>query len=220
MPKAGAIWPARPCGVVGHHDEADQRVELEVGEAVARRLLHPADLRAGPLRRGVGRRLGAAGALAQVDVDADDVGVAGGEGEHALAAAADDQRRAGLLHRPRRQRVAQHLVVLAVEVERPVGAQQSLDHLHRLLEARHPRRRGGRRPARPRRSPCASSRRRGSFRSGRRSARRASPPPWPARRGGGSRCRRPASPCAAWWWRPPPRPGRAPGRAGRRSGRA
>ena len=125
-------------GVVGDHDEADQGVELELGEAVARRLLHPADLRAGPLGRGVGGRLRSARALAQVDVDADDVGVAGGEGQHPLAAAADDERGPGSLHRAGRERVAQHLVVLAVEVERPVGAQQSLHHLHRLLEARHP----------------------------------------------------------------------------------
>ena len=41
---------------------------------------------------------------------------------------------AGLLHRARRQRVPDHLVVLTVEVERAVRAQQPLDHLDRLLE--------------------------------------------------------------------------------------
>ena len=100
--------------------------------------LTQADLRAGALGRGVGGRLAPPGALAQVDVDAHDVGVAGGEGQHALAAAADDERRPGLLHRAGREGVAEHLVVLAVEVERPVGAQEALDHLDRLLEARHP----------------------------------------------------------------------------------
>ena len=99
--------------------------------------LHPADLRAGPVGRGVGGRLRAAGAVAQVDVDADDVGLAGGEGQHPLAAAADDERGTGPLHGAGREGVAQHLVVLAVEVERPVGAQQSLHDLDRLLEARH-----------------------------------------------------------------------------------
>ena len=39
-----------------------------------------------------------------------------------------------------REGVPEHLVVLAVEVERPVGAQQALDDLDRLLEARHPHR--------------------------------------------------------------------------------
>ena len=138
--------------VVGHHDEADEGVELEVVEAVARRLLDPADLRAGALGRGVGGRLCATRPLAQVDVDAHDVGVAGGEGEHPLAPAADDERGPGLLHRPGRERVPEHLVVLAVEVEGPVGAQQALDDLDRLLEARHPH--GGMvvGAARPRRS--------------------------------------------------------------------
>ena len=74
----------------------------------------------------------------------------------------------GLLHRSGREGVLVHLVVLAVEAERAVGAQQPLDHLHRLLEARRPAPPGGRRRARPPRSRCASSRPRGSARSGRR----------------------------------------------------
>ncbi len=54
-----------------------------------------------------------------------------------LPAPADDERGPGLLHGTRRQGVAQHLVVLAVEVERPVGSEQALHHLHGLFEARH-----------------------------------------------------------------------------------
>ena len=74
----------------------------------------------------VGRRLGPAGALAQVDVDADDVGMPCGEGEHPLAATADDQRWSGPLDRTGEQRVPVHLVVGAVEREGAVGAQQPL----------------------------------------------------------------------------------------------
>ncbi len=60
------------------------------------------------------------------------------EGQDALAAAADDQGWTGLLHGPRRERVAEHLVVLAVEVEGPVRAQEALDDLDGFLEAGHP----------------------------------------------------------------------------------
>ena len=61
-----------------------------------------------------------------------------GKGEHALASAPDDERWSGPLHRSWRQGVAPDLVVLAVEVERAVGAQQPVDHRDRLLEPVHP----------------------------------------------------------------------------------
>ncbi len=125
-------------GVVGDHDEPDQRVELELVERVPGRLLDPGHLFPGALGRHVGRRLRTTRAVAQVGVDADDVGVLGGEGEDPLAAATDDERRPRLLHRPGEQRVLVHLVVAAVEGERAVGAEQPLDDLHRLFEALDP----------------------------------------------------------------------------------
>ncbi len=136
--EGGRHLAGQALGVVGDHDEADQGVELELVEAVARRLLHPGDLGAGALGCRIGSRLDPARPLAQVHVDADDVGVPRREGQHAPAPASDDERGPRVLHGPRREGVPEHLVVLAVEVERAVGAQQSLDHLHRLLEARHP----------------------------------------------------------------------------------
>ena len=66
--------------------------------------------------------------------------MAGREGEHTLAATSDDQWWTGLLHRSRRERVAEHLVVLSVEVKRPVRMQEALDDLGGLLEAGHPQR--------------------------------------------------------------------------------
>ena len=81
---------------------------------------------------------GPPGAVAQVGVDADDVGVLCRERKDAPAAAAENEWRTRLLDRPGEQRVLVHPVVVAVEGERPVGAEQPLDHLHRLLEPLHP----------------------------------------------------------------------------------
>ena len=92
-----------------------------------------------------GLALGADSATArprpQVDVDAHDVCLPGGDGEHPLAASADDERGVGALDRAGQQRVLGDRVVRARERERPVARQQPLEHRHTLGEALHPHRR-------------------------------------------------------------------------------
>ena len=102
------------------------------------RFLDPGHLLPRAVGRHVGRRLGPPGAVAQVGVDADDVGVPCREGKDPPAAAARDEWRTRLLDRPGEQRVLVHPVVVAVEGERPIGAEQPLDDLHGLFETIHP----------------------------------------------------------------------------------
>ena len=137
MPKAGAIWPARLwASSVTMTKPMRELSSRSAKRSPAASLTQAIFVR---VRSGVASAAVSAppGALAQVDVDADDVRVTGGEGQDALAAAADDERWARALHGAGREGVTQHLVVLAVEVERPVGAQEALDDLDRFLEARH-----------------------------------------------------------------------------------
>ena len=147
----------------------------------------------------------------------------------ACRAATDSTRRppppmmigaARALDRSRRERVLGDRVVVAGEVEGPVGLEQAGDHRQTPPRSGRPARPGGRRRCPTGRSRCASIRRPGRARAGRRRAGRWWPPPWPGPGGGGSRCRRPARRCAGWWW-PRRRPSwPAPAPAGRRSGRA
>jgi hypothetical protein len=60
------------------------------------------------------------------------------ERQDAPAAAAENERRSGLLYRPGEERVPAHLVVVAVEGEGTVRAEQTLHDLHRLFEPLHP----------------------------------------------------------------------------------
>src|SRR6266581_186844 len=71
---------------------------------------------------------------AEVAVDADDVGLACREGQHALAPAADDDRRVWSLHGLRLTVEAVDPVVLAVERQRAVGP-QPFEHGERLGQA-------------------------------------------------------------------------------------
>ena len=137
-PEVGGHRLGDGAGVLGDEDEADEGVELELVEARARRFFDPGHLLPGAVGRHVGRRLGTPGAVAQVGVDADDVGVPCRERQDPPAAAAENEGRTRLLDRPGEERVLVHPVVVAVEGEGPVGAEQPLDDLHGLLEPLHP----------------------------------------------------------------------------------
>ena len=73
---------------------------------------------------------------AEAGVDADDVGLATGQPQHAGAASTDEDRRVRLLHWFGQPVEGVHLVVLTAEVERP-GAEQSLHHRDRFREPAH-----------------------------------------------------------------------------------
>ena len=74
-----------------------------VVEARARRFFDPAHLLPRAGGRHVGRRLGTPGAVAQVGIDADDVGVPCCERKDAPAAATQNEGRTRLLDRPGEQ---------------------------------------------------------------------------------------------------------------------
>ena len=75
-------------------------------------------------------------ALLKVEVDADDVRLAGGDRQHAFATAAD-QDRDRLLHRLRRALVVDDCVVRAAEIHRAIG-EQPLDDRQAFFEAADP----------------------------------------------------------------------------------
>ena len=103
--------------VVVHVDEADERLQLEVGVARAGRVAHPLDLLVGLggcERRGRVGRVPVAGT--QVGVDADDLRFLRGQREHLLAAPADEEGHR-LLHRFRHPVELGDRVVLAREGE-------------------------------------------------------------------------------------------------------
>ena len=84
-------------------------------DAVARLLDDDRHLRGDRFGGHRGERLGAEDAGGERSVDADDVGLAGGDPQHSLAAAADQDRRARRLHRLRKPVVVGDRVVLAGE---------------------------------------------------------------------------------------------------------
>ena len=137
--------------VVGDRADEVADLQLEVVEPVARTLADPLHLLGGLGGERALDRVGADRTGAQVRVDPDDVGLAAGEPQELRASPADEDRRAGLLHRLRDPVVLADRVVLTREVERASAPQRSLDDL------RAPRR-GGRcaSPALSYGSPSAS----------------------------------------------------------------
>ena len=96
MPLSARERLAQAARIVGDRDHEGERVELDgVGVAAGRLggLAHPAHLLAHALGREVRGRLGRDLALDHAWVDADDVGVAPGQAQHARPAAADQDPR-------------------------------------------------------------------------------------------------------------------------------
>src|SRR5262249_3078897 len=102
--------------------------------SVPRALADPIHLPVGDLAQRAEHRVGTDDALAQVGVDADDVGLSSGEAEQLAPAPTDEERRMRLLHRRGLRVVARDSVVLALEAEGTVG-KAALHDRDRLLEA-------------------------------------------------------------------------------------
>ena len=94
--------------------DEEAHLDLDVVDARAGRVADPPHLAVGLLAQRVLGRVEPDLAGAQVRVDADDVGLAGRDRQHALAAAADQDRRTRLLHGLGARRVVGDAVVLAV----------------------------------------------------------------------------------------------------------
>ena len=136
-------------------------------------------------------------------VDADDVGLTGGDRQHPLATTSDDDRRARGLHGLGQPGVVGDRVVLTLERER-LGCHSALDDSEAFDEAVDADAGAVIGNAGLFVVARSSTPRRGRSRPDRRTARPWSPVPWPVPAGVCSRCRRPRRwPVTSWWHRAP-----------------
>ena len=147
-------------GVVGDEREVGGDLELDVVEAIAGALAHPADLLGRRLRRRRADAVGPDHAGAVVEVEADDVRLAAGEPQHPWRPAADHDRRPRPLDRLRHAlELRRPHAARTLEVDLTVG-HRPLDDLDDVGQAADPLRPAGRtaRPSSGTRSPATPHR--------------------------------------------------------------